>query len=102
MSKSMVLKETEGPTYFTNDIRLASALVTVGLPIVQVKDRQNPNHKKPEILFGFEQTTKQRDCSMAFLSGNLMVDGKTILDNRESLLTYVINGSRELIEQINK
>ena len=95
-----VIRETKTPTYFTNDIKLASALVTSGLPIVKVDSRQNTKHKKPEILFGFEQNDKQKAYAMAFLSGNLKVDARAILDNRDCLLTYISNGSRDILENM--
>jgi len=101
MSELKIL-ETSQATYYSNDIKLAAALVSVGLPIVSIKERNNPRNNKPEILFGFEQTDAQRVRSMEFLSGKLMVDARTIMDNRDALLSFVSNGSREIIEQLNK
>ncbi len=100
--ETTVLKETATYPYFTNDIKLTSALITSGFPIITVKHRTNPRNKKNEIHFGFEDTPLQKAAAMAFLSGKLVVDARTILDNRDSLLSYVSNRSREILEQLNR
>jgi hypothetical protein len=97
-----VFKETDNYPYFTNDIKLTAALITSGFPVVTVKHKTNPRNNKKEIHFGFEDTETQKTAAMAFLSGRLNVDARTILDNRDSLLSYVSNGSRELIDQLNR
>ena len=96
-----VLKETTLPVYFTNDIKLTAALITAGVTLVEAKSRTNPKNSKKEILFGFEQTDKQQRIAMQFLSGKLSVDAKTLMDNRDSLLSYVTNGSREILEKLS-
>jgi hypothetical protein len=100
-SSITTIKDTDTDTYFTNDIKLTAGLVTAGFSVVKVKTRENPRNKKTEILFGFEHTEEMSAASMRFLSCKLAVDAKTILDNRDSLLSYVANGSRELLDKVN-
>ena len=99
---STVLKETTSPKYTTNDIKMTAALITAGHEVVEVRQRENPRNRKTEIIFCFESNEAQNRSMMQFLSGTLMVDAKTILDNRDSLLSYVSNGSRDIMDKLNK
>ena len=92
----------ENTIYSTNDIKLTAALVTAGHNIVNVSSKENTRNKKTEVIFSFSCTEDQNRDMIKFLSGNLKVDAKSLMDNRDCLLSYVANGSRELIEKVNK
>jgi hypothetical protein len=99
----IVLKDVgEAGIRFTNDIKLASALITCKFEVVQIKKQENPRNRKQEVLFGFEATGGLREAEMQYLSGNLMVDASSVLENKDKLLSYVSNGSRDVLESLYK
>ena len=95
-------KNIEKYPYFTNDIKLTAALITKGFSVDKIKYTTNKRNNKKEIHFGFEETNSLKSSALEFLSGKLVVDAKSLLDNRDSLLSFVANGSREVIDQMNK
>lgn len=97
----IVLKDIgDSSVRFTNDIKLAASLITCGIPVVQVRKQENPRNHRVEVLFGFEATQDLRDSEMKYLSNNLFIDASTILDNRDKLLSYVSNGSRDVLDSM--
>lgn len=96
-----VFREVSGSKYFTNDIKLAAALVTNKHQIVEIKSKTNPRNGKKELLFGFSQTVDCKEDALMFLSGSLHVDASTVMDNRDKLLSYVTNNSKNVIEELN-
>ena len=90
----------EAGVRFTNDIKLAAALVTCKLEIVQIKRQENPRNGKMEVLFGFEATKELRQAEMSYLSTNLMVDASSVLEAKDKLLSYVSNGSRDVLDSL--
>lgn len=96
-----VFKTVTGAKYYSNDIKLASALVTKHHAIVEVKSQTNPRNGKKEIIFGFEFTPECKADALAFISGSLYVDASLIMDNRDKLLSFVTNSAKNVIESLN-
>jgi len=97
----IVLKDIgDSKVRFTNDLKLAAALVTRKFPIVQIKRQENPRNSRTEILFGFESSFDLKAAEMGYLSGSLLVDASTILENKDKLLSYVSNGSRDILDSL--
>jgi hypothetical protein len=86
---------------YTNDIKLAAALVTRKYPIVQIRKQTNPRNNRAEVLFGFESSVELKEAEMSYLSGALTVDASSVLDNKDKLLSYVSNGTRTILDKLN-
>lgn len=98
-----ILKDVgESGVRFTNDLKLAAALITCNIEVVQINKQENPRNKKTEVLFGFEATKELRQAEMAFLSNTLTVDAYTVLSTKEKLLSYVSNGHRDILDSLYK
>jgi hypothetical protein len=98
------LKELEEGTQvrFSNDLKLAAALVTCGQDLVGVEKRVSPRNNKTEYWFGFEAGEALKSHELSFLSGKLEVDASTVMDNRDKLLSYITNQNQATLQTLGK
>jgi hypothetical protein len=85
----------------TNDIKMAAALISFGIPLMSARHITNPRNNRVEVVFGFKATEVQRRAELAYLSKNLFIDASCVLEARDKLISYVSNGSRNILESMN-
>ena len=97
----ITIEEVTTAVYPTTDIKMAASLVTAKFSIAEVSYRINPRNSKKDTVFGFSHTEELKTALMQYLSSNLMVDAKSVLDNKDSLLSFVTNGNKAVLESLN-
>jgi len=86
----------------TNDIKMAAALIAYGLPLMSARHITNPRNNRVEVVFGFRNTEQQTQAELAYLSKNLFIDASSVLEARDKLISYISNGSRNILESMTK
>lgn len=83
----------EMQTKAINDIDMAASFITAGHRVVNTKTMKNKGRgSRYEMLFCFEVTEQFTKDEMSFVSGQLLVDAKSLLQNRASVISMTKNG----------
>jgi len=80
-----------------NDIDMTAAYITAGFRIIDTRVIKNKGRgSRAEMLFCFERNEDFMAAERNFLSGQLLVDAKTLLQNRSSVISMTKNGQFDL------
>lgn len=79
-----------------NDVDMTAAFITAGFPVLETETVKNRGRNRYEMLFIFEKTNDLIKASNNFVSGQLLVDAKTLLQNRNAVISMTKNGQFDI------